>query len=57
MSTSTTTPARACATKGKRIFTVQFHPEASPGPQDTEYLFDKFLEMVDEAKKDGAQNA
>ena len=43
--------------KGKRIFTVQFHPEASPGPQDTEYLFDKFLEMVDEAKKDGAQNA
>ena len=43
--------------KGTRIFTVQFHPEASPGPQDTEYLFDKFLEMVDEAKKDGAQNA
>ena len=43
--------------KGKRIFTVQFHPEASPGPQDTEYLFDKFLEMVDEAKKEGGVNA
>ena len=43
--------------KNKRIFTVQFHPEASPGPQDTEYLFDKFLEMVEEAKKGGALNA
>lgn len=27
-------------------FTVQFHPEASPGPQDTEYLFDRFIEMM-----------
>lgn len=43
--------------KNKRIFTVQFHPEASPGPQDTEYLFDKFLEMVEDAKKGGAHNA
>jgi carbamoyl-phosphate synthase small subunit len=43
--------------KNKRIFTVQFHPEASPGPKDTEYLFDKFLEMVDEAKKGGGLNA
>ena len=43
--------------KNKRIFTVQFHPEASPGPQDTEYLFDKFLEMVEDAKKGGALNA
>lgn len=43
--------------KNKRIFTVQFHPEASPGPKDTEYLFDKFLEMVEEAKKEGALNA
>ena len=43
--------------KNKRIFTVQFHPEASPGPKDTEYLFDKFLEMVEEAKKEGAHNA
>ncbi len=43
--------------KHKRIFTVQFHPEASPGPKDTEYLFDRFLDMVDEAKKEGAKNA
>lgn len=31
---------------GKKVFTVQFHPEASPGPQDTGYLFDRFLEMM-----------
>jgi carbamoyl-phosphate synthase small subunit len=36
---------------GKRIFTVQFHPEANPGPKDTEYLFDKFLEMIDDKKE------
>lgn len=30
----------------KNIFTVQFHPEACPGPQDTGYLFDVFLEMM-----------
>jgi carbamoyl-phosphate synthase small subunit len=28
------------------IFTVQFHPEASPGPQDTAYLFDEFMDML-----------
>lgn len=31
---------------GKPIFTVQFHPEACPGPQDSAYLFDKFIEMM-----------
>ena len=31
---------------GKNIFTVQFHPEACPGPQDSGYLFDCFLEMM-----------
>ena len=33
-----------------RCFTVQFHPEASPGPRDTEYLFDRFVDMMEEAK-------
>lgn len=32
--------------KGKNIFTVQFHPEACPGPQDSGYLFDKFIAMM-----------
>ena len=28
------------------VFSVQFHPEAAPGPHDSEYLFDKFVEMM-----------
>ena len=31
------------------LFTIQYHSEASPGPQDNEYLFDRFLRMVDDA--------
>lgn len=31
----------------KRIFTVQYHPEACPGPQDSGYLFDRFLKMME----------
>ena len=31
---------------GKNIFTVQYHPEASPGPQDSAYLFDRFIKMM-----------
>ena len=31
---------------GKDIFTVQFHPEACPGPQDTAFLFDRFVNMM-----------
>jgi len=32
--------------KGKSIFSVQHHPEASPGPQDSDYLFDHFAEQI-----------
>ena len=32
--------------KNKNIFTVQFHPEACPGPQDSSYLFDRFIENI-----------
>lgn len=32
--------------KNKKIFTVQFHPEACPGPQDSNLLFDEFLQMM-----------
>lgn len=31
----------------KPVFTVQFHPEACPGPQDTGFLFDRFLKMME----------
>ena len=32
--------------KEKPFFSTQFHPEASSGPTDTEFLFDEFLELV-----------
>ena len=35
---------------GKNIFTVQFHPEACPGPQDSGYLFDRLIEMMEVEK-------
>ena len=30
-----------------RIYSVQYHPESAPGPQDSRYLFDKFLKMIE----------
>ena len=35
---------------GKNIFTVQYHPEACPGPRDSAYLFDRFMKMMEESK-------
>jgi carbamoyl-phosphate synthase small subunit len=37
--------------KNKNCFSVQYHPEASPGPHDSSYLFDQFIENIKEAKK------
>lgn len=37
---------------GKNIFTVQFHPEACPGPQDSGYLFDRFMDMMTAERKE-----
>jgi carbamoyl-phosphate synthase small subunit len=28
------------------VFSVQYHPEASPGPQDSGYLFERFLRLI-----------
>lgn len=36
------------------VFSVQYHPEASPGPQDSHYLFDRFVEAI---RKNGPQKA
>ncbi|HMZ69540.1 MAG TPA: gamma-glutamyl-gamma-aminobutyrate hydrolase family protein, partial [Chitinophagales bacterium] len=33
--------------KGKNAFAVQYHPESSPGPHDSRYLFDEFFAMID----------
>lgn len=35
---------------GKNIFTVQYHPEACPGPLDSGYLFDRFMRMMEEER-------
>lgn len=34
-----------------KFFAVQFHPEATPGPEDADYLFDEFLEVLEQKKK------
>jgi len=33
---------------GRPVFSVQYHPEASPGPQDSHYLFGRFMEMIEQ---------
>jgi carbamoyl-phosphate synthase small subunit len=35
---------------GKPVFSVQYHPEASPGPQDSHYLFERFVGAMRAAK-------
>ncbi len=39
---------------GKPVFSVQHHPEASPGPQDSHYLFRRFMNMIREQKGEPA---
>lgn len=34
-----------------RVFSVQYHPESAPGPQDSGYLFDRFIQMMEEGKR------
>ena len=36
-----------------RVFSVQYHPESAPGPQDSTYLFDQFITLI----KEGCQHA
>lgn len=38
--------------KSLPLFSVQYHPEASPGPHDSAYLFGRFVKMMEEWKKD-----
>jgi carbamoyl-phosphate synthase small subunit len=35
------------AVDGKPVFSVQYHPEASPGPQDSHYLFQRFVDLIE----------
>src|SRR5690554_4258759 len=36
--------------KGKKAFSVQYHPESSPGPHDSRYLFDSFVQLMESSK-------
>ncbi len=40
------------AVKGQPTFSVQYHPEASPGPHDARYLFQRFVELMERALTD-----
>lgn len=42
--------AEGVESKEDMIFSVQYHPESAPGPQDSAYLFDKFIKMMEENK-------
>jgi carbamoyl-phosphate synthase small subunit len=42
------------ALEGRPVFSVQYHPEASPGPQDSHYLFERFAELMRAHKKRAA---
>ena len=37
---------------GKPVFSVQYHPEASPGPEDSHYLFERFVELMETTTKE-----
>ena len=39
------------ALDGKPVFSVQYHPEASPGPRDSHYLFDRFADLMRQKKR------
>jgi len=39
------------ALSDKPVFSVQYHPEASPGPRDSHYLFTRFVDMMEKARK------
>ena len=43
--------------KDQPVFSVQYHPEASPGPQDSHYLFTRFVELMDARKRKGEEAA
>lgn len=40
--------------KSDRLFSVQYHPESAPGPQDSAYLFGRFMDLMAQGKEDAA---
>jgi carbamoyl-phosphate synthase small subunit len=42
--------------RGKPVFSVQYHPEASPGPQDSHYLFTRFVNLMRERRRSAPES-
>lgn len=46
--------AEGVASPKNKLFSVQYHPESAPGPQDSAYLFDKFIALMEQEDKNNA---
>lgn len=46
--------AEGVESKENKLFSVQYHPESAPGPQDSAYLFDKFIDLMRKESEDNA---
>ncbi|MBQ8981220.1 MAG: glutamine-hydrolyzing carbamoyl-phosphate synthase small subunit, partial [Eubacterium sp.] len=46
--------AEGVESKQNKLFSVQYHPESAPGPQDSAYLFDKFIDLMRKESEDNA---
>lgn len=46
--------AEGVESKENKLYSVQYHPESAPGPQDSTYLFDKFIDLMREEAKQNA---
>ena len=44
--------AEGVRSREERLFSVQYHPESAPGPQDSAYLFDEFLALMEEDQRE-----
>jgi len=42
------------AHRERPVFAVQYHPEAAPGPHDSQYLFDQFIELLEARRPVGS---
>ena len=48
--------AEGVRSRTERLFSVQYHPESAPGPQDSAYLFDEFLSLMEEDQREKQKN-
>ena len=51
MSRCSTARTAGSRSKDRPVFSVQYHPEASPGPRDSHYLFTRFAELMRQSRR------